>query len=384
MAKANFLLQAITKQHHVTAIEDMVTLPAPTNCVFSVAFVRTAGIATIEASLNKLVIKPKVFVGIRNDITSIQAIKRLLSLGVELYTVDTGCRRPIFHPKLYVVSSQVAAKVIIGSANLTHYGLQNNIEASALLELDLSSKDDANFLHQIFSSLEALPKSHPKHVERISTMAQAEKLFAEGRLCDEEVVVAPSSAQQAPNNGGAQLSRMSLFHVARPPKIKAPQIKLAATAKKAIKKLSKTQFVRVWQSKPLSARDLSVPDAKNTNLTGSIGFKQDLNEDFDFQTHFRQVIFANAPWKPIKKTPYKEDAIVSFEFLIENIDFGQFDLRIAHDNRTNTKSYLQRNFMTQLHWGMARPIIARRDLIGRTLMLYQKNSNPPNYLIEID
>ena len=133
MAKAELVLQALTNRPHAVAITEIMALPEPVSCLFSVAFARSAGVASIEASIAALKIKPMVFVGIRNDITSIQALRQLLSLGVQLYTVDTGARRPIFHPKLYLISARKSARAIIGSANLTHYGLQNNIEISTLL-----------------------------------------------------------------------------------------------------------------------------------------------------------------------------------------------------------------------------------------------------------
>jgi HKD family nuclease len=188
-------------------------LPKPVSCLFSVAFARSAGVASIEASIAALKIKPRIFVGIRNDITSIQAIHQLLALGAELYTVDTGARRPIFHPKLYLICSKTTAKAIIGSANLTYYGLQNNIEVSAQLELDLSNEEDAKFVASVFNSFEELVKLHPEHVQLIKTVQEANKLFAQGRLCDESIVIAPPVAQKAPKAGGIEMSRMKLSRV---------------------------------------------------------------------------------------------------------------------------------------------------------------------------
>jgi HKD family nuclease len=384
MAKAELVLQALTNRPHAAAITEIMALPKPVSCLFSVAFARSAGVASIEASIAALKIKPRVFVGIRNDITSIQALHQLLSLGVQLYTVDTGARRPIFHPKLYLISARKSAKAIIGSANLTHYGLQNNIEISTLLDLDLKREEDAKFVDSIMESFDALIKNHPKHVQLIGTTEEANALFEQGRLCDEDVVVAPSVTQQAPKVGGIELAPMKLTHFNAQPKPKKNGAEVKSSIKKATRAFSKTQFVRVWRSKPLVARDLSVPEGKNTSLTGSMGLKQDAVEDFDFQTHFRKIVFGELSWKPKTKEPLKEEAKASFQFIIENIDYGTFELKVAHDKRTNTKTYLQRNFMTQLHWGIARPIIARRDLVGRKLMLYKKNSSPPEYLIEID
>jgi hypothetical protein len=40
--------------------------------------------------------------------------------------------------------------------------------------------------------------------------------------------------------------------------------------------------------------------------------------------------------------------------------------------------------MTQIHWGLALPVIAQRDLLGRTMLLYRRDTNPLEFQIEID
>ena len=130
------------------------------------------------------------------------------------------------------MTSKSDARVMIGSANLTHYGMQNNIEASALLRLDLKLKDDAAFLAEILDSLQSMVTDYPKHVLQVSTLAQAEKLFKEGRLCDEEIVVAPAASQQAPADGGVQLPRMKLFQKLASPKPKKPTTQQSQITKK--------------------------------------------------------------------------------------------------------------------------------------------------------
>jgi hypothetical protein len=79
-----------------------------------------------------------VFAGIRNDTTSYQGLARLHGIVRQLYTVDTGSRTVIFHPKLYLVRAVERARLVIGSANLTVAGLNNNIEAGMLLDFDLA------------------------------------------------------------------------------------------------------------------------------------------------------------------------------------------------------------------------------------------------------
>jgi hypothetical protein len=40
--------------------------------------------------------------------------------------------------------------------------------------------------------------------------------------------------------------------------------------------------------------------------------------------------------------------------------------------------------MTQVHWGKALSIVAKRDLLGRIMSLYRREGAPPEFLIEID
>ncbi len=138
MAELDFILQAVTTANHSDSIKNLL-LPNPNHILISVAFVREPGLEALEASITPHADKTKFFVGIRNDITSIQAIKRLLAMNVEVYVVDTGSRNTIFHPKLYYAGNEENAIVIIGSANLTFGGLHNNIEASTFIRLDLDT-----------------------------------------------------------------------------------------------------------------------------------------------------------------------------------------------------------------------------------------------------
>ena len=90
MAEVDFILQAVTTANHAKALQTLLALSDPTEILVSVAFVKESGLEAIEAAIKPLANKTKFFVGIRNDITSIQAIKRLLAMKIKLYAVDTG------------------------------------------------------------------------------------------------------------------------------------------------------------------------------------------------------------------------------------------------------------------------------------------------------
>lgn len=128
-----------------------------------------------------------VFAGIRNDSTSYQGLLRLHRTVGQLYTVDTGSRVQIFHPKLYLVRASGRARLLIGSANLTLAGLNNNIEAGVLLNFDFVNAADKKQIDNIEALFAALPSEYPKHVRRICEVGDLEKFLAERRLIDERV-----------------------------------------------------------------------------------------------------------------------------------------------------------------------------------------------------
>jgi hypothetical protein len=89
-------------------------------------------------------------------------------------------------------------------------------------------------------------------------------------------------------------------------------------------------------------------------------------------------------WVPDKPGSKKLQTTAKFELIVKNISYGIFDLIISHDTNTKSASYKQSNMMTHVHWGAARPSIAKEDLLGRNLYLYRKDGSPPEFMIEID
>jgi HKD family nuclease len=407
MAQLELILQAATDTTHADAIRALLNRIAADSACISVGFVREAGVEAIEGALKPVGTKTTFFVGIRNGVTTIQGIKRLLALKGKIYAVDTGSSRdPIFHPKLYLAVEKHKAGMIVGSANLTFPGLHNNIEASAVINLDMSIKEDRKFVDDAQKLFAELPQQHPDHVFEIKNEAEADALFESGRLSDELVVAAPAVVNRL--HGGARdtLSRMKLKRVARPqlrtplrksarkapsktraasvapavppvPPVKPPQIDLA---------LPKDEFYLVWESKPLEERDLNIPKGLNTHLTGSMSLDRGLleSEDVDHRHFFYDEVFRDLHWIPKKKQPHLVIAQANFEIIIKGINYGKYTLTLSHNTNTQSKSYKQNNAMTNLRWKPIKDFIRNRDLMGRTLSLYRKDTKPPEFLIEID
>lgn len=356
------------------------------------AFVREAGLETIEKAIIPVAEKTKFFIGIRNEITSIQAVKRLLGMNVEVYAVDTGSRNIIFHPKLYLIANNDKAQIIIGSANMTFGGLHNNIEVSTSMKLDLSIPLDKTFVNTALNSFKELKKTHPKHVFKIKGDSHADKLFEAGRLADETIVPAPQTTSSIKKGKRDDLIRMKLNFTA-PKKTKKAHFKTTASTlgkkKASLPTTAKTTSTKsgyrlVWESKELTERDLNIPKGPTTNPTGSMGFKKGAFESIDQRHYFRDELFSILSWSQDTTKPKLERAIASFELIIKNINYGAFDLKLSHNTDTKSTTYKQKNFMTQLHWGDAKKHIAKNDLLGRKLYLYQNYSNPKIFLIEID
>jgi hypothetical protein len=109
MATPEFILQGFTASTHIDALQRLFDLPDIQRVLVSVAYVTEGGVEKIEAQLIPHAARATVFAGIRNDTTSYQGLVRLHGTVSRLYTVDTGSRTRIFHPKLYLVRGTARA-----------------------------------------------------------------------------------------------------------------------------------------------------------------------------------------------------------------------------------------------------------------------------------
>lgn len=406
MANKNFILQGFTTRTHKAAIHDLFDVDDVQRVIVSVAFVNLGGVELLEEKLRTHPDKTTAFIGIRNDITTIQGARRLVDLGVTLYTVDTGTRRVIYHPKIYLVRGAQQAKLIVGSANLTPGGMNNNIEAGIVIECDLGNEADRTLVESIEASFDAAQAEHPDNITRITTAAQLDTQHEIGLLLDEMAASPPRpfSSGTSPSNDTTPRIKLKITPIfssitaakraakkavakaaAAPAAMLATQGEAAPTQPE--EEQAPTEGVElelVWQSKELTRRDLNIPEeGRNTNPTGSINLdKGRLPEDVDHRHYFREEVFDALDWSP--STATVDEAFARFQLVVRGVDYGAFDLRIAHTNSTNTRSYEQRNAMTRLSWGLARDHVANLTLIGGRLSLYRDKANPKRFLLEID
>lgn len=123
----------------------------------AVAFAKKSGTQYIADELNKFakVASVNISVGVDHGGTSAEALHQLLvacqSHGhVWVYRNAANT----FHPKMYYFSNDTEAVVVVGSGNLTKGGLYENAELSVQLSLDLTSKEDKDFLDSINKTLD--------------------------------------------------------------------------------------------------------------------------------------------------------------------------------------------------------------------------------------
>ena len=268
------------------------------------------------------------------------------------------------------------AHVILGSANLTYSGLNQNIEASSYIKLDREQQADEEYLQKLISTIKELPSTYPDHVFQIKTVRQAVELLKEGRLEDERLTRLPTTNKTQDNRERDTLKPIPTHgKETRPPR--------KGVKKRSSKKTSNTAML-VWESKPLTERSLNIPQGTTTNITGDMNLGQGLVENLDFQHYFRNEVFSELAWNtdPNSGYPHLERSSINAELIIKNISYGVYILEVTHDPRTDTKSYVQRNVMTKIKWGDARTLVAKRDLLDRTLSLYKRGAM--DFVIVID
>lgn len=185
MAKSEFVFQGFTASTHGEALRRLFDCPNVESVLVSVAFATEAGVSILETHLAPYSDRAKVFVGIRNDTTSYQALIRLHGIATHLFAVDTGSRTVIFHPKIYLVRGSKHARLLIGSANLTLGGLNNNIEAGMLVEFDLENITDKSLVDETEKCFVTCVAEYPNHIVRVGGTASLDEMLSAGRLVDE-------------------------------------------------------------------------------------------------------------------------------------------------------------------------------------------------------
>lgn len=394
-----FILQGITDRSHVDAVQHVLALPSLDEATLSVAFATASGLGAIAEKLVPIAERTTMIAGIRNGITSAQALQKCLDLGLATYIVDTGARSILFHPKLYLSKSAAKARLLVGSANLTGGGLASNVEASIAIDLDLRVPSDRQFLDEVSDAiLGILDHQQSGNVIEISSPEEIQQLLDSGRVVDEDRVPSAIAVGSASDSSDDAVPRISL----NTPKIANYRAQRLSQFRRQIRQNDGPQQPRspgtraptavrpdlVWSSGPLSRRDLNIPTASNTNPTGNMLFTKGASRDIDQRHYFRENVFNQLDWEFDERPGHEhlERATASFHIVVSGVDRGLHRLEVSHNTRTDTPTYRQGNSMTALHWGAARPIVAQESLLERTIQLYRDADDPEgkSFILEID
>lgn len=370
MPISSMILQGLNNSSdHLTSVRNLLSNESADQFIISVAYARLNGVMQLRDLLIKNSNKITIYLGISNGITSYQAIKSLLECGVNIYAIHMGSESRIFHPKIYSSISAYGMRAIVGSANLTFSGLNENVEISCDMDLDPNYPSEMNAIQEILNTFKYLPSNYPQNVFHVADENIINNIFNQGNLEDESI------RKSAKVTGHSLTDGRNAYII--------PPFPIYRKRNRITKRSINNNFIQsrigeAWKSKPLTERDLNIPQAIGTNPTGSMFFNKGQLEDIDQRHYFRDIVFGSLDWKNDSTSLSKihlERAYALFEIIVNGISYGNYELKLTHDSRIDSPSYLQKNSMTQVHWGEAKPLISRIELLGKIAILYHIKNN---------
>lgn len=356
---------------HGSLLKKLLSSTGASEFVVSTAYVNAAGVVPIADKLSALGSKVTAYIGVRNGASTFQGAAALLKLGANLHVVDTGTSRRIFHPKVYFNRSADKAQLIVGSANLTHAGLHNNIEFSTWIELALADPADKKCIDDFQHALAALPVDHPQNCFKVTTEAQLKAMLAAGILEDERISKPFQGAGFGVGTGtGAGAVPAIALPFVFPTKLAATAAPAALPPPPSPPTAVPPAFGPVlWVKPSLPNSDLQLNTA--SSVPGVLRLTQAKFEVggalINHATYFRNVAFGALPWTVDPTDPGKEIAPVVVDLVIAGLFVGQFSLRLSYKAAWAAG---QGNYTTGLHWDSAVGHIKNSALLGRPLTIY--------------
>ncbi len=351
-------------------------------------------ITTAKSHLERIVI----IVGVDQKATSKEALEALLALEIDAF-VFYQPSYTIFHPKIYLFEGTKKYELIVGSSNLTTQGLFSNIETSVLLSVDNNIAIDRDIIEQVKTYFSGLFDFSDPNLQKLTQEVI-------NLLTEQEVI--PTEAQRKElQDKSEKIERTDIVNILSEVFPKRQIAKVPSEFRRKSSRRIKYQtesgipeaithaplsiietkddLELLWISKPLTERDLNVPKGGNTNPTGSMLFKKGALLDIDQRHYFREMVFADLDWtfdlRP--ESTHIERTTAFFRFIINGDDYGEFELTLSHNTKTDSAAYLQHNSMTQISWGKAKQIIAKQELIGNICKLYAVTSDLNRFVFEI-
>lgn len=374
--------------------------PDITSFQLAVAWVKRSGLGRLQPDLSAFRARggtTSVILGIDEGGATRQGLQLALEVFNEAYVFYDQASRT-YHPKVYLASGSQKAYLAIGSGNLTAGGLFNNYEAALLCHLDLTLGNDQNLLQEVLGWFDVLRSDT---VCRFLDQHLLEVLLNDVhyRVGDEDQPKR-DKGEEAENYTGATpvISDTSVFGTSSSPKRgMAPSIEVLTRAPAGVvatvtpTKPDKPGAVDmpvgqpiapVVPGEPVPSRVVALPMARwykqmssadaqytrnpRTNLTRTLRLAQ-ANQDIDQKTFFRYQMFADANWtSEQQRRGLMEEAIVSFDVIIDGTAHGRTNLKIDH---AEFRIADQGNIPTWLHWGSLQPMLRVSDHTGAWVII---------------
>jgi HKD family nuclease len=172
--------------------------PNYSNFRFAVAYARISGLNRLAVSIESLINRGghvSGAIGIDDQITSVEVLEQLALISTDS-SIFHSVSDFIFHPKIYAVSGDTRALVIVGSPNLTRDGLFRNIEVATALHLDLQLPDDLAVFNSHNALLRELLNTANPNVQPVNA-ATIQSLLNAGVIKREAQVREPGSATRS-------------------------------------------------------------------------------------------------------------------------------------------------------------------------------------------
>lgn len=327
-----------------------------------------------------------IVTGVDQKGTSKEALEELLALNINSF-IFYQPSITIFHPKIYLFEGYDKCELIIGSSNLTSQGLFTNVEASLHVSIQNNAVADRKIIEQLKEYFKGMFDYSDPNLKKLNKKLIADLVKAQIVPTEEDRKATQDKLENVDRNETENIIS-KIFPKRAIPKIpsefrgkRKPITKNVAVSAGSISEKGKL----VWESGKLTERDLNIPKGSNTNPTGSMLFKKGKMEGIDQRHYFRDTVFTSLKWEKDTKanTAHLERAVATFKIVIDDKDEGNFILTITHNTRTDTRSYEQKNSMTQISWGDAKKVIAKENLIGKSASLF-KTSKTGEFILKIN
>lgn len=333
----------------------------------------------------------KFVVGIDLRGTSKEVLEELLRWECESAIVHNASPRVTFHPKVYVFESNSFASIVVGSNNLTDGGFYTNYEAAVCHEFVLPA-DRAEYERHMHLLSTLFAPSGSQLIQELSDEL-VEALVARGQVPTESEArahrskhrpsVGAKSSAVPPNPFGALSPKM--------PPLLAKAVRPEDVARKKVSRRSgvatsapRPEGVLVWRKK--LPRTDALQTREGSHHVGGVRLTQAKFEDapghvIDQTTYFRKL-FSDFAWEQ-ERGGYadQERTFIPMRVFIRGRDYGIRIFEISHKPSGEAE---QANYTTILRWGGDfTPTVAKLNLTGSTLSLYETEDDKVPFLVEI-